>query len=140
MSEIEAELKQYLASKQLGDVMNDIVLQLLQAKPENPVLFMVEYLCSTYPDRCTSVTLTKSPSKTAVMETEAGSDDDNDDDVADEPVKQVKSKGRKTGVSAESMDPEKMKEGNRFPFCFFDSLIYSFIYCRYEKHYVYTKE
>ncbi len=111
MSDIETELKEYLASKQLGDVMNDIVLQLLKSKPENPVLFMVEYLCSAYPALCTSVTLSKSPSKTAVVETEAGSDEDNDDDVADEPVKQVKNKGRKTGVSAESMDPEKMKEG-----------------------------
>lgn len=110
MSDIETELKEYLASKQLGDVMNDIVLQLLKSKPENPVLFMVEYLCSAYPALCTSVTLSKSPSKTAVVETEAGSDEDNDDDVADEPVKQVKNKGRKTGVSAESMDPEKMKE------------------------------
>jgi len=110
MSDIETELKEYLASKQLGDVMNDIVLQLLKSKPENPVLFMVEYLCSAYPALCTSVTLSKSPSKTAIVETEAGSDEDNDDDVADEPVKQVKNKGRKTGVSAESMDPEKMKE------------------------------
>lgn len=58
-----------------------------------------------------NTTVTFGQLKTLFPAEEPDSEDD-EDDYADEdaPVKVVKNKGRKTGVSSESMDPAKMKE------------------------------
>lgn len=55
-------------------------------------------------------TLFPAPEVQNVANEEPESEDDEDDYADEDQIKVVKKKGRKTGVSSESMDPEKMKE------------------------------
>lgn len=116
-ADVQAELQQYLNSKQINSIFIQIVESILIEKPENPIAFIIEYLQKQYPDQ-TKGTLSNSDQGQAVAaaapadETALDSDDEDDeDDVEDMPefVPQAKPKGRRTSVSAESMDPSKLK-------------------------------
>ena len=50
-TEVQAELQQYLNSKNINSLFISIVENLLIEKPHNPIAFMIEYLFKTYPDQ-----------------------------------------------------------------------------------------
>lgn len=133
---VQAELQQYLNSKNINSLFISIVENLLIEKPANPIAFMIEYLYKQYPDQAKAALDTlyggqnrpdsKAESKpdtkgitpalfskpTAKADPDSDEEED-EDDVADIPVVQAqpKAKGgnRRISVSAESMDPNKLK-------------------------------
>jgi len=100
-------------------------------KPANPIAFMIEYLYKQYPDQAKIAIDTLSGGNESKSDDKAGakgsapapsaakkeaakddSDEENEDDIADIPVvAQPKGKpvNRRVSVSAESMDPSKLK-------------------------------
>jgi cAMP-dependent protein kinase regulator len=145
-ADVQAELQQYLNSKNINSLFISIVENLLIEKPANPIAFMIEYLYKQYPEQAKvaldtlapagrgsgpavvdakaeakgpevkSASLFKSDSKDAAKKSADDSDEDEDDDgddVADIPVVQqnrnTKGGNRRISVSAESMDPAKLK-------------------------------
>jgi cAMP-dependent protein kinase regulator len=133
-ADVQAELQQYLNSKNINSLFISIVENLLIEKPANPIAFMIEYLYKQYPDQAKIAIDTLSggasneskgsddkfskgpaPAPAAAAKQAASkddSDDENEDDVADIPVvAQPKGKptNRRVSVSAESMDPNKLK-------------------------------
>lgn len=146
-ADVQAELQQYLNSKNINSLFISIVENLLIEKPANPIAFMIEYLYKQYPEQAkvaldtlvpqarggnsvsTKVStdaepkgpevkgaaLFKSESKEAAKKDDDDSEEEEDegDDVADMPVVQqsrsAKGGNRRVSVSAESMDPAKLK-------------------------------
>ena len=49
-AEVQAELQQYLKDKNLNDIFVDIVENILLAKPNNPIGFIMKYILGKYPD------------------------------------------------------------------------------------------
>lgn len=137
-ADVQAELQQYLNSKNINSLFIAIVENLLIEKPANPIAFMIEYLYKQYPDQAKVALDTLAP-QSAPAESKAESkfpevkgapsavfkqdkakasedsdeEEEDEDDVADIPVVQAqpKAKGgnRRVSVSAESMDPNKLK-------------------------------
>lgn len=133
-ADVQAELQQYLNSKNINAVFIAIVENLLIEKPANPIAFMIEYLHKQYPDQAkeaidnlcggsrvlaestkvmnTSTTTKPKAAEQGVYQEEEDSEDDEDDYISDMPdiaTQKVKPKDRRVSVSAESMDPEKLK-------------------------------
>eukprot|EP01038_Epipyxis_sp_PR26KG_P005347 gene5347-7418_t len=138
-ADVQAELQQYLNSKNINSLFISIVENLLIEKPANPIAFMIEYLYKQYPDQAKAAIENISPSiaeakpaagpassgakgdrpiaeKKSAPAKDADSDEDEEDgdDVVDMPVMtpsnaQKKPTNRRTSVSAESMDPNKLK-------------------------------
>jgi len=135
-ADVQAELQQYLNSKNINSLFISIVESLLIEKPANPIAFIIEYLYKQYPDQAKvaidglaspgagagnapSVAESKAEtSKPAAPAKKAKADDESDeDDEADDvtdmpeiaPAPRGKGPSRRTSVSAESMDPNKMK-------------------------------
>jgi cAMP-dependent protein kinase regulator len=120
----EEELNTYLAEVGMKDVVKEMTTSVLTAKPEEPIGHLIKYLYETYPDKAKEAKTGASgggagggSTLAALMNTDVGAEDsDDEDDYIDEnapeyvPPKNMSKKGRKTGVSAESMDPAKMKE------------------------------
>ena len=133
-ADVQAELQNYLNSKNINALFISIVESLLIEKPANPIAFIIEYLYKQYPDQAKvaienlsggsssgsgsggakaeakSAPVQSAPAKKAAAKDD-DSEEDNDDDIADLPVPAAK-KGpapRRTSVSAESMDPSKLK-------------------------------
>lgn len=132
-ADVQAELQQYLNSKNINALFISIVESLLIEKPSNPIAYIIEYLHKQFPDQAkpalealgggggTTAPVIAAPkiesreakaaSKAAK---EADSDEDDGDDVADIPAPvanpAAKKGGRRTSVSAESTDPTKMKD------------------------------
>ena len=50
-ADVQAELQQYLNSKNINSLFISIVENLLIEKPANPIAFMIEYLYKQYPDQ-----------------------------------------------------------------------------------------
>lgn len=134
-ADVQAELQQYLNSKNINSLFISIVENLLIEKPANPIGFMIEYLYKQYPDQAKGTidslggnggnaesksgeaksadVKSAAPAKSAKDDSDSEEDDD-EDDVADIPmVAQAKPRGggssRRVSVSAESMDPNKLK-------------------------------
>lgn len=132
-ADVQAELQQYLNSKNINSLFISIVENLLIEKPANPIAFMIEYLYKQYPDQAkatfdnlnaaTANADSKSDykgdaAKDASKKDSPKDDDDSEDDEDDyddskelPAVAQAKPKGssRRVSVSAESMDPAKLK-------------------------------
>lgn len=141
-ADVQAELQQYLNSKNINALFIAIVESLLIEKPTNPIAFIIEYLYKQYPDQAkvaleglagagvSSSTEAKAavstkaeakkeekpaPAKAAKKAAKDDSDEDEgEDDIADIPVAPTPAPGagkkpRRVSVSAESMDPEKLK-------------------------------
>lgn len=51
VADVQAELQQYLNSKNINGLFIQIVESLLIEKPANPVAFMIEYLFKQFPDQ-----------------------------------------------------------------------------------------
>jgi len=124
-----------LNSKNINALFIAIVESLLIEKPGNPIAFIIEYLYKQYPDQArvalegltgsTANALAESKGKVEakgeqkkeIAKKAAAKDDSEDeeegDDVADIPVvtqaKPAAGKPRRISVSAESMDPSKLK-------------------------------
>jgi len=129
-ADVQAELQQYLNTKNINSLFISIVENLLIEKPANPIAFMIEYLYKQYPDQAKAALDTIIPSGVSESKIESkpesksaplfkqekskadDSDEEDDDDVADIPVvaqAKQKSGNRRVSVSAESMDPAKLK-------------------------------
>lgn len=127
-ADVQAELQQYLNSKSINSLFISIVENLLIEKPANPIAFMIEYLYKQYPNEAKEAldgglnatsaeskvtdSKTSAPSKKDSPKDDEDSEEDDEDDVADIPVvaqPKAKSGNRRVSVSAESMDPNKLK-------------------------------
>eukprot|EP01033_Poteriospumella_lacustris_P015353 gene15353-10976_t len=144
-ADVQAELQQYLNSKNINSLFISIVENLLIEKPANPIAFMIEYLYKQYPEQAKVALDTLAPARGPVAadasskaeakgpevkgaplfkndakdaakknaDDSEDEDEDEGDDVADMPVVQqnrsAKSGNRRVSVSAESMDPAKLK-------------------------------
>lgn len=132
-ADVQAELQQYLNSKNINSLFIQIVESLLIEKPANPIAFIIEYLKKQYPDQAKvafegsaaaeskDATPAAAPdSKSAGSKAAKGGDSsDDEDDYADEedigamqaaaPKAPLVPKSRRVSVSAESVDPAKMK-------------------------------
>lgn len=126
-ADVQAELQAYLNTKNINSLFISIVESLLIEKPANPIAFIIEYLYKQYPDKAKVAldSLTGGASaEAAVAESKeaaapaaaAKADDDTDDDEDEDDMGDMvemapkpRPVGRRTSVSAESMDPEKMK-------------------------------
>lgn len=124
-ADVQAELQQYLNSKNINSLFIQIVESLLIEKPGNPIAFIIEYLAKQYPDQAKEAmgigggaseaapAVAAAPAAAeASADPNAGSDsEDDEDDMGDMPdiAPVIKPKTRRTSVSAESMDPNKLK-------------------------------
>mmetsp|Transcript_26926 Transcript_26926/g.45031 ORF Transcript_26926/g.45031 Transcript_26926/m.45031 type:complete len:411 (-) Transcript_26926:132-1364(-) len=127
-ADVQAELQQYLNSKNINSLFISIVENLLIEKPANPIAFMIEYLYKQYPDQAKVALENLNPASAgpvaesksegapaaaaAAADPEDSEEEDDEDDIADIPIVQqqkAKSGSRRVSVSAESMDPAKLK-------------------------------
>lgn len=125
-ADVQAELQQYLNSKNINSLFISIVESLLIEKPANPIAFIIEYLYKQYPDQAkaaldslaggnaaaptAAAEVAPAASATAPADDDSEEDEDEDDmgDIV-EIAPKARPVGRRTSVSAESMDPSKMK-------------------------------
>lgn len=123
-ADVQAELQQYLNSKNINSLFISIVESLLIEKPANPIAFIIEYLYKQYPDQAkaaldslaggNAAAPTAAAAPAAAPAPQANADDDSEEDEDDmgdivEIAPKARPAGRRTSVSAESMDPSKMK-------------------------------
>jgi cAMP-dependent protein kinase regulator len=121
-ADVQAELQQYLNSKNINSLFIQIVESLLIEKPGNPIAFMIEYLNKQYPDQAkeamgNAAPVEATPAAAPPVATPAPTDpnaeesDEDEDDYVDMPdiAPAPKPKSRRVSVSAESMDPSKLK-------------------------------
>lgn len=109
-ADVQAELQDYLNSKNINTLFIQIVESLLIEKPDNPIGFIVEYLKKKYPDQAGPAITASEPTTEAPPEDEDAEDsdeeDDDDDYVGDmdepEPPKIVNHGRRRVSVCAES--------------------------------------
>jgi cAMP-dependent protein kinase regulator len=110
-ADVQAELQDYLNSKNINTLFIQIVESLLIEKPDNPIGFIVEYLRKKYPDQAGPAVTSSEKTTDAPPEDDedADSDEDEDDDddyVGDmddpEPPKIVNRGQRRVSVCAES--------------------------------------
>ena len=123
----EDDLKAYLDGVSMSDLLKDMTSALAKDKPEEPISFLIRHLYASYPEQAAGAkTGNAAPAKTMlgssslaalVAEAEPESDDGEDDFEEDDPNAKpyvepvnMSRKARKTGFSAESIDPTKMKE------------------------------
>jgi cAMP-dependent protein kinase regulator len=120
MADQEEQLKEYLAANNMSGLVKDMTLSFLDDKPEEPIGHLINYLYAKYPDHAKAAkvgaTVAPSSSLSALLSADVPVEDTDDDEDNDAdapeyiPPKNISKKGRKTAVSAESMDPSKMKE------------------------------
>jgi len=137
VADVQAELQQYLNSKNINGLFIQIVESLLIEKPANPVAFMIEYLFKQFPDQAKAAGIggpvaeaksqseSKSSGSASVKseehskraskkaDSDAESEEEEEEDgmgEMEEFVPRAKPVGRRVSVSAESMDPNKLKE------------------------------
>eukprot|EP00607_Mallomonas_marina_P007589 CAMPEP_0182421054 /NCGR_PEP_ID=MMETSP1167-20130531/6252_1 /TAXON_ID=2988 /ORGANISM="Mallomonas Sp, Strain CCMP3275" /LENGTH=342 /DNA_ID=CAMNT_0024597791 /DNA_START=130 /DNA_END=1155 /DNA_ORIENTATION=- len=123
-ADVQAELQQYLNSKNINSLFIQIVESLLIEKPANPIAFIIEYLYKQYPDQAKSALEVLGPrsgsqqSKSGFSESKKQDDEDNSEEEDEEDDfeeddnddrGQSRSMSRRSGVSAESSDPSKIK-------------------------------
>jgi len=119
--EREEELKTYLDGVAMGDLLKDMTTALAVNKPDEPIGFLINHLKLSYPEAAAGAKVDApkmgQSSSLAAMVAAAEADSDEDEEEPDDPNApiyvaplKVSNKNRKTGISAESMDPSKMKE------------------------------
>lgn len=93
----------------------DQVESILEEKPDNPVLYMVQHLLEQYPHETILITQNmRQPEEEAIPDTprteglEENSDDD--DDEEDDTTDKVRRKQRAMAISGESLNPADLKE------------------------------
>lgn len=119
--DVQAELQEYLASKNINNLFVKVVEAILLNKPENPVQFIVDFLGQQYPDQVASVSsgAPAAASLTQAMDdsdsdSDSDSDDDDDDvgDMPDLPPPPVKPRGRRQSVSAAATNDAKQAQAS----------------------------
>ncbi|CAM9501360.1 unnamed protein product [Ectocarpus sp. 13 AM-2016] len=118
-ADVQAELKEYLNSKNINSLFIQIVERLLIEKPDNPIGFIVEYLAKRYPDETRAAkvghaisqrtgslasNLTSASSRVESEEEQTDSEDDEYmDDIDLQPTTAPKKIVRRESVSAEQV-------------------------------------
>ncbi|CAI5706917.1 unnamed protein product [Peronospora farinosa] len=117
--DVQQELQEYLHKKGINTLFINLVESLLLAKPENPILHIVQYLQSNYPEevlvRQKSSGQEDNPAVSLYSddqsdESDSEEEEDEDDDAVGEIVPsasmpKLMGMGRRTSVSAETIDP-----------------------------------
>ncbi|TYZ63251.1 hypothetical protein PybrP1_009442 [[Pythium] brassicae (nom. inval.)] len=113
---VQQELQDYLHRKGINTLFINLVESLLLAKPDNPILHIIQYLQANYPDDAAPPRKKDAPHFPGGDNNPAEDDDDGDalseiqeKVVAPKPVV----KGRRTSVSAETIDPSSAKQFER---------------------------
>lgn len=111
--QVETELKDYLRDQNINGVFIAIVEQLLLSKPDNPIMFMIEYLAKNFPEQSRGVTINKAAAQSVPADDEDDSDDEDDEDddgimelPTNVPVNNAP-RARRCSVSAESVVSQK---------------------------------
>ncbi|EQC41349.1 hypothetical protein SDRG_01323 [Saprolegnia diclina VS20] len=113
---VQQELQDYLQKKGINTLFINIVESLLLSKPDNPVLHIIQYLQTNFPDQAT-VRAAEAPaiatghhSDESESEDEAEGEEDAVGEMQEaQPVARTFPKGRRISVSAEALDPENAK-------------------------------
>lgn len=119
-ADVQAELQQYLNSKNINSLFIQIVESLLIEKPANPISFMIEYLNKQYPEQAKAALEALAPrfsqaAQSKVFESKADDieeeeeDEEEDEDYEVKQQSQDRKQSRRVGVSAESSDPATIK-------------------------------
>jgi len=124
-ADVQAELQEYLNSKNINNLFIQIVESLLIEKPDNPIAFIVEYLQKKYPEQTSSSSragggVDSNAKRRQSIENEDFSDTESESEGEDElgemnqvaPAPVVERGTRRISVSAESVDPAKMSKEN----------------------------
>jgi len=119
-ADVQAELQEYLNSKNINNLFIQIVESLLIEKPDNPIGFIVEYLQKKYPEQAGAARKAGDIASVRGGERKVSNDgpeySDTDDSEEDDDVGEmsemapVAARSRRVSVSAESVDPNKMKQ------------------------------
>lgn len=105
---VQQELQDYLQQKGINTLFINIVESLLLAKPDNPIQHIIQYLQNNFPDQCGVLSVPAAAGKApeTVNSDESESEDDEEDGMGEMPPPlKPATKGRRTSVSAESLDP-----------------------------------
>jgi len=111
---VQQELQDYLQQKGINTLFINIVESLLLSKPDNPIQHIIEYLKNNFPEQCKDIV---NEVKTVIQatpkleDTDSEEEEDDEDDLGDMPEVPQRQfpKGRRTSVSAESLDSKKAK-------------------------------
>ena len=117
----EEDLKSYLEGVGASDLIKDMTTALAGDKPDEPIGFLVKFLKKKFPDQASSANvpapaMAPSSSLAKLLAVDVVEESDDEDDYEDPnapeyvPPVNISKKARKTGFSAESLDPAKMKE------------------------------
>ncbi|OQR89287.1 cAMP-dependent protein kinase regulatory subunit [Thraustotheca clavata] len=113
---VQQELQDYLQKKGINTLFINIVESLLLSKPDNPVLHIIQYLQTNFPDQATVRAAEAPPIATGHHSDESESEDEADgeeDSVGEmqetQQAARIFPKGRRISVSAETLDPENAK-------------------------------
>lgn len=112
---VQQELQDYLQQKGINTLFINIVESLLLTKPDNPIQHIIQYLQNNFPDQCAAVLPTNAsggitPTTGPAHSDESESEEEEEDMIGEmPPLAKPATKGRRTSVSAESLDPTKTK-------------------------------
>ena len=116
MGDSEA-LTSYLDGVGMKDIIKEMTMELAESKPEEPIGHLIKFLHSKYPEKAKVADTGRSMGPTSSLANMLAADVESEESEPDDPdapeyipPKVISKKGRKTAVSAESMDPTKMKE------------------------------
>ena len=113
---VQQDLQRYLDTKDFHSVFTKMVESILEDKPDNPVLYMVQHLLDEYPHETFLIAqyIKKPEDEELLPETprsdgeKDGSDDEDDED--DSALDKVRRKQRAMAISGESLNPNDLKE------------------------------
>ena len=116
MGDSEA-LTSYLDGVGMKDIIKEMTMELAESKPEEPIGHLIKFLHGKYPEKAKVANIENSVVPSSSLANMLAADVDSEESEPEDadapeyiPPKVVSKKGRKTAVSAESMDPNKMKE------------------------------
>ncbi|ETI34069.1 hypothetical protein, variant 1 [Phytophthora nicotianae CJ01A1] len=122
---VQQELQDYLHKKGINTLFINLVESLLLAKPENPILHIIQYLQTNYPEEATPRLKPgvkddnpASPRSQYHSDDSESEDEDEGGDAVGEiaasvPPPKIMAKGRRTSVSAETIDPLSARQFER---------------------------
>eukprot|EP00615_Pteridomonas_danica_P006377 CAMPEP_0114340192 /NCGR_PEP_ID=MMETSP0101-20121206/8218_1 /TAXON_ID=38822 ORGANISM="Pteridomonas danica, Strain PT" /NCGR_SAMPLE_ID=MMETSP0101 /ASSEMBLY_ACC=CAM_ASM_000211 /LENGTH=421 /DNA_ID=CAMNT_0001473383 /DNA_START=32 /DNA_END=1297 /DNA_ORIENTATION=+ len=116
--QVQAELQDYLNVKGINALFVAIVEGLLIEKPTNPIAFIIEFLCKSYPDLAVQARIPellqaqRADMDKQAAEARAAAGLDEEDEMEDEEeVRLILNGGRRGGVSSGSLSTENIPQG-----------------------------
>jgi len=112
---VQKDLQSYLDTKDFHSVFTKMMESILEDKPDNPVLYMVQHLLEEYPHETILISenlrkpdddLPPTPRSEGGKEDNSDDDDDEDDSSTDK----IRRKQRAMAISGESLNPDDIKE------------------------------